>query len=82
MATNEVANKRIPVTTEVWESLSKLKRPGQTYDGLLEEMIALKEEHDFLQHLQEIEKTGDFIGLDEAARELNIREERDKSVRR
>lgn len=81
MAINEVANKRIPVTTEVWESLSKLKRPGQTYDGLLEEMIVLKEEHDFLLHLQEIEKTGDFIGLDEAARELNIREERDKPCR-
>ena len=79
--TSEGATKRIPVTPEVWESLSKLKRPGQTYDGLLEEMIVLKEEHDFLLHLQEIEKTGDFIGLHEASRELNIREERDKPCR-
>jgi hypothetical protein len=51
-----------------------LKRPGQTYDSLLEEMIALKEEHDFLKHLKEIEQSGDFISLDEAARELDIKE--------
>ena len=72
--TSEGATKRIPVTPEVWESLSKLKRPGQTYDSLLEEMIALKEEHDFLKHLEEIEKSGDFVSLDEAARELDIKE--------
>ena len=73
--TSEGATKRIPVTPEVWESLSKLKRPGQTYDSLLEEMIALKEEHDFLKHLKEIEQSGDFISLDEAARELDINEQ-------
>jgi hypothetical protein len=73
MAVNEVANKRIPVTSGTWESLSKLKRPGQTYDSLLEEMIALKEEHDFLMHLEEIEKSGDFVSLAEAAYELKIK---------
>ena len=73
--TSEGATKRIPVTPEVWESLSKLKRPGQTYDSLLEEMIALKEEHDFLEHLKEIEMSDDFISLDEAARELGIKEQ-------
>ncbi|MFA5294824.1 MAG: hypothetical protein WC382_04835 [Methanoregulaceae archaeon] len=73
MVGHEIANKRIPVTEETWESLSKLKRPGQTYDKLLEEMIALKEEHEFLMHLERIEKTGDFVSLTEAARELNIK---------
>ena len=47
MSANEVASKRFPVTTEIWESLSTLKRPGQTYTSLLEEMVALKEEHDY-----------------------------------
>ena len=51
-----------------------MKRPGQTYDSLLEEMIALKEEHAFQKHLEEIEKSGDFVSLDEAARELDIKE--------
>lgn len=68
----EVANKRIPVTEEIWESLSDLKRPGQTYDGLLSEMIALKQEHDFLTHMEEIEKNGQFVTLEQAAKELNI----------
>lgn len=72
MAPIEIASKRIPVTAETWESLSKMKRPDQPYDSLLEEMIALKEEYDFLMHLKEIEKTGDFVDLTEAARELNI----------
>lgn len=72
MSTNEVASKRIPVTTEIWKSLSHLKRPGQTYNSLLEEMIALKEEHDFLMHLEEIERKGDFISLKDAKRELNL----------
>jgi hypothetical protein len=69
---SEVANKRIPVTEEIWESLSDLKRPGQTYDGLLSEMIALKQEHDFLARMEEIEKNGQFMSLEEASRELNI----------
>ncbi|AGB03290.1 hypothetical protein [Methanoregula formicica] len=68
----EVASKRIPVTEEIWESLSDLKRPGQTYDALLAEMIALKQEHDFLTHMEEIAKNGKFVRLDEAAKELNI----------
>ena len=72
MSTNEVASKRIPVTTEIWKSLSQLKRPGQTYTSLLEKMIALKEEHNFLMHLEEIERKGDFVSLKDAADELNL----------
>lgn len=68
----EVAHKRIPVTEEIWETLSDLKRPGQTYDGLLSEMIALKQEHDFLTHMEAIAKNGKFVSLEEAAEELNI----------
>jgi hypothetical protein len=68
----ELATKRIPVTEEIWESLSDLKRPGQTYDLLLSELIALKQEHDFLTHMEEIERSGEFISLDDAARELKI----------
>jgi predicted CopG family antitoxin len=68
----ELAYKRIPVTEEIWESLSEMKRPGQTYDRLLSEMIALKQEHDFLTHIEEVKKTGEFMTLDEVAKELKI----------
>jgi hypothetical protein len=70
----ELANKRIPVTEEIWESLSNLKRPGQTYDTLLAEMIAIKQERDFLAHIEEIERTAQFVSLSEAAKELGISE--------
>jgi hypothetical protein len=68
----ETANKRIPVTEEIWESLASLKKHGQTYDQLLAEMIALKQERDFLAHIEEIEKRGEFVSLKDAAKMLNI----------
>jgi uncharacterized caspase-like protein len=33
------ADKRIPVTEERWSELNELKKAGQTYDDLLEELI-------------------------------------------
>jgi|WetSurMetagenome_2_1015567.scaffolds.fasta_scaffold03410_6 hypothetical protein len=33
------ADKRIPVTVNVWKALHKLRKPGQTYNDLLEDMI-------------------------------------------
>lgn len=68
----EIANKRIPVTEEIWESLASLKKHGQTYDQLLAEMIALKQERDFLAHIEEIEKHGEFVSLKDAAKKLKI----------
>ena len=50
----------------------RTKETGQTYDLLLSEMIALKQEHDFLAHLEEVKKTGEFMTLDEVANELKI----------
>jgi len=70
----ESANKRIPVTDEIWQTLSNLKRPGQTYDSLLAEMIEIKQERDFLAHIEEIEKTAQFVSLSEAAKELGLTE--------
>ncbi len=68
----EIASKRIPVTEEIWEALASLKKHGQTYDQLLAEMIALKQERDFLAHIGEIEKHGEFVSLKEAAKKLKI----------
>jgi len=33
------ATKRIPVSEKVWEELSHLKMPGETFSQLLEEMM-------------------------------------------
>ena len=61
------------MTEEIWESLADLKKHGQTYDQLLAELIALKQERDFLAHIDEIEKHGEFVSLKEAAKELRIK---------
>jgi len=34
-----VVDKRIPVSKQRWEELGDMKRAGQTYDELLEELI-------------------------------------------
>jgi hypothetical protein len=36
-----VADKRIPVTKKVWMLLHKMRDPGETYDTLLRDMIAV-----------------------------------------
>ena len=33
------ANKRIPVSEELWEELGEMKQAGQTYDDLLKELL-------------------------------------------
>jgi predicted CopG family antitoxin len=78
----ESANKRIPVTDEIWQTLSNLKRPGQTYDNLLAEMIEIKQERDFLAHIEEIEKTAQFVSLSDAAKELGITKVKKESFNR
>jgi hypothetical protein len=34
--------KRIPVETETWANLSRLKEPGETFDGLLNRLMDIE----------------------------------------
>jgi hypothetical protein len=38
-----IAEKRIPVSVDVWKALHNMRKPGQTYDSLLREMIPVYE---------------------------------------
>lgn len=55
------ANKRIPVTESVWIDLCGLKRAGQTYSQLLEEMIEERKKARLFRDMEEIEETGEFV---------------------
>lgn|GEM_PF-808883 len=55
------ANKRIPVTESVWIDLSSLKRAGQTYSQLLEEMIEDRKKARLFKDMEQIEKDGEFV---------------------
>ena len=43
------ATKRIPVSEGVWEEISELKRPGQTFDDLLAQMVEQEKKRRFMR---------------------------------
>ncbi len=59
----EVANKRIPVTKDVWEGLSDLKKPGETFAQLLEEMIENEKKARLFRDLDKIEEEDEFVEM-------------------
>jgi len=58
------ATKRIPVSEHVWTLLYDLKKPGQTYDSLIEELVNHEKELHFLNEMDAIESEADFSELD------------------
>ncbi len=59
----EIANKRIPVTVEVWEALSELKAPGETFAHLLSEMIEREKQRRFFEDMEEILEKDEFVEM-------------------
>lgn len=57
-------NKRIPVSESVWRKLSELKKPGQTFDQLLDDLIEREKMHQLLQDMKRIEEEEEFVGLE------------------
>lgn len=43
MVKQELADHRIPLTRSTWYALSNAKRPGQTFDDLVLEMLDIKD---------------------------------------
>lgn len=58
-----VATSRIPVSRAVWAELSSLRKPGQTYDHLLEEMIEREKKQRLFEDMDKIEKRGKFVAM-------------------
>ena len=58
------ATKRIPVTENIWQELSKIKKAGQTYDELLEELVEEHKKTLLFNEMRQIEEKGEFVELD------------------
>jgi hypothetical protein len=58
------ATSRIPVTRAVWGELAGLKRPGETFDHLLSDMIEREKENRFFEDMDRIEKRGKFVAME------------------
>lgn len=59
----KVAVNRIPITREVWQGLSDLKRPGETFAQLLEEMIENEKKARLFRDLDKIEEDDEFVEM-------------------
>ena len=58
-----LATKRIPVSEKIWVELSYLKRPGETFDQLLTEMIDREKKARLVKHLKKIADEGEFVEM-------------------
>jgi predicted CopG family antitoxin len=59
------ATKRIPVSEEIWASLSELKRPGETFNGLLAAMVDREKKARLRADMKRVEEEGEFVELAE-----------------
>lgn len=58
--------KRIPVSSRTWEKLSILKKPGETFDHLIADLIEEREKLDIIRCVEKGSEEGEFLSLDEA----------------
>jgi hypothetical protein len=58
-----LATKRVAVTEPVWAELSDLRKPGETFNQLLAEMIDREKKARLIEHLKRIADEGDFVEL-------------------
>jgi hypothetical protein len=63
MIERERAIKRIPVCPSTWESVHQLRRPGQTYDDVIKELIKRDPEQRLIDETDRIMKRGRFVPL-------------------
>lgn len=66
----EIATKRIPVTPDTWEKLSELKKPGETFDALIDQMITHEQQIRLFADIKRIEDRGNYIPFDTFKAEL------------
>ncbi|MFA5331753.1 MAG: hypothetical protein WC342_05195 [Methanoregula sp.] len=53
--------KRIPVSTSTWQSVHQLKKPGQTYDDVIRDLVRKSSEDLLVKETKKICKRGKFV---------------------
>jgi len=67
----EIAVKRVALKPSTWESLSNLKKPGQTFDELVGSLIETEQRHR-LMHDLDIAAAEPSIPWSESAKKLGL----------
>jgi hypothetical protein len=65
MTESECATKRIAVTPSTWRTVHQLRKPGQTYDDVINELIRRDSESRLIEETQRIRKRNKFVPLSE-----------------
>lgn len=68
----EIASKRVALTHSTWATLSSLRRPGQTFDDTISELITEHQNRNLIADLDEIDATDKTISWDQAKKNLGL----------
>ncbi len=63
MPAQECATKRIPVCPSTWETVHQLRKPGQTFDDVINELIRKNSETRLIEETRRIRKRNKFVPL-------------------
>ena len=65
MTGQECATKRIPVSPSTWETVHQLRKPGETYDDVIRNLIRRDSETRLIEETERIRKRGEYVPLSE-----------------
>ena len=65
MPAEECATKRIPVCPSTWEIVHQLRKPGQTFDDVIRELVESAAEKRLVEETRRIVRRGRFVPLPE-----------------
>jgi len=63
MPTQECATKRIPVCPSTWEEIHGLRKPGQTFDDVIKDLVHKEKRRRLFDETDRIMKRGRFMEL-------------------
>ena len=63
MIEQECATKRIPVRPSTWNTIHQLRKPGQTYDDVIRELIQRDPEQKLISETDRIIQRNKFVPL-------------------
>ena len=65
MAESECATKRIPVCPSTWETIHQMRKPGQTFDDVINELLRKDSETRVIEEMGRRRKRGKYVPLSE-----------------
>lgn len=65
MTGQECATKRIPVSPSTWETVHQLRKPGETYDDVIKNLIRRDSETRLIEETERIRGRGKYVPLSE-----------------